>query len=111
MSFFDTIKRNAKMITGAVVFLSTVVGAAFTVDARYAKASDVQSLEQQQANFASTIKREQNTAIDKLRKQQIEDKLFELRLNPRPTQADKALIRRYEDQLHEVTQRLNTETR
>jgi len=89
-------KNNVASIVAIATFIVSIVGGTIVVEDRYAKAADLQ-----------VVRNEQHQALDQLYKRQLEDKLFELRLKPNPSQAERALIQRYEQQLQEVTQRLN----
>jgi hypothetical protein len=102
MSVAETFKSNPiKILLGSAGSIIAVVGALFTIDARYAHAADV---EQTKKETQQVIK---ETAII-LRKQVIEDKLFEYdvkkeqapdrRLSP----IDSAMQQRYKRQLEDL---------
>lgn len=83
----EKVKENPIKFTISVVTLITMlVGAVLSVDSRYAKASD---FEKQQVSI--------QYSIDQLRKQSIDDKIFELELIPEKdrTQSDKARLEKY----------------
>lgn len=92
-------------IASVVTSLATIVGAAFYVDSRYAHADDVSSIKRSQEQWAQQIIIQQNRSIDIIRKQSIEDKLFELESKTKPTTVDKALIQRYERELGVINAR------
>ena len=104
MSLLSSFKTNI----GAIMFGSAgsviaIVGALFTIDARYAHAADVQKTnnETQKQIIEST-----NT----LRRQMLEDKLFELGLkkaqDKKPLSAiDQALSDRYKQQLNDLNRK------
>lgn len=107
MITLQTFKNNVSEVSTVLAFAITIVGGAAAMEARYAKADDIRAIRDFQARSHETLRYEQKQSADVLRKQSIEDKLFELRLRPNPTQVDRAMIQRYEDQLKEVTSRLN----
>jgi hypothetical protein len=89
---------------GTILTAVTLVGTLFALDARYAKAADVA---QQQMILKQAI--EANTS--NLRKQMIEDKIFEIDLrksqnpNQRLSPIDQALRDRYQRQLDDLNAR------
>jgi hypothetical protein len=102
-SLLDTIKTNiGKVAFGSIGTVITVVAALFAVDERYAHAADVQKDKQevQAAIMEST---------QTLRKQMLEDKLFELDIkkaeakNQALAPVDAALRERYQRQLQDIT--------
>lgn len=103
----QTIKDNFQTVGTIIGFVTTIVGGAIAIESRYAKAEDIKAIKEFQYRSHEQLRFEQKQSVDVLRKQSIEDKLFELRLKQNPTQVDRALIQRYEDQLKEVTSRLN----
>ena len=105
MSLFSSFKTNI----GAIMFGSAgsviaIVGALFTIDARYAHATDVQKTnnETQKQIIEST---------NSLRKQMLEDKLFELDLKKTQDKKqqlspiDQALSDRYKQQLNDLNRK------
>lgn len=101
-TFIETVKHRVIAIAGTITVLGTIVGGVLAIESRYAKAADISDLKTQQVQIYSNVKIQQDLAVDTLRRQNLEDRLFELRLKERPTQVDKALIQRYEDQLREI---------
>lgn len=100
----DSFRNNpGKYILGSAGSIIAVVGALFTVDARYAHAADV---EKDKAQTQQVIKQ---TAIV-IRKQAVEDKLFEFDVkqaqspNGRLTPVESAIQQRYKRQLEELKQ-------
>ena len=105
MNITELLKNNAWKITlGSSGTIITLVGALFTVDARYAHAADVA------AEKAQTHRIIQETT-QTLRRQMLEDKLFELDIKKAQSRdqklspIDQALRDRYQRQLEEVTPR------
>lgn len=96
------IKQNPLMILlGSAGSIIAVVSALFTVDARYAHAADVEQDKVQTQRLVQDTTRE-------LRKQMLEDKLFELDIKksqaqpPKLTPVDQAMKDRYQRQLNEL---------
>jgi hypothetical protein len=75
-------KRNVTVIVGIATFIVSIIGGTIVVEDRYAKAADLQE-----------VAAKADRSLDLLYKRQLEDKLFELRLKPNPTQVDRALSR------------------
>jgi hypothetical protein len=105
MAVIQAIKENPwKVMLGSSGTIISLVAALFTLDARYAHAADVAKDKQQ---IQEVVK---ETTIN-LRKQMIEDKLFELDVkqaqspSQRLSPIDAALASRYKRQLDEITQR------
>jgi hypothetical protein len=91
----DLVKNNLVSTAAVITAVSVIIGSAFAVESRYAKAEQI-----------AQVKQETQMMLDFSRKQQLEDKLFELRLKPNPDSVTLAMIKRYEEQLREVTRRL-----
>lgn len=104
-NLIEMLKHNIAALTTVVTFASVTIGGAFAVESRYAKAADVADVKQQQIQIYSNMKVQQDIAVDTLRRQSLDDKLFELRLKEHPSQVDKALIERYKEQLEELNSR------
>ena len=110
-TFIETVKTRVVGIAATVTVLGTIVGGVFAVESRYAKAADIDDVKSQQVQIYSNMKIQQELAVDSLRRQTLEDRLFELRLKERPTQVERALMERYQDQLRELDTRANTNKR
>ena len=89
-----------KYTISGITLLSMLIGGAFTIDSRYAKATDFDK--QQQLISEKTI--EMRVAIDDLRKQTLVDKIFELELidENKRTQADKARLQKYRQDIRDI---------
>jgi len=105
MQVMQTIKENQwKILLGSSGTIITLVATLFTLDARYAHAADVEK-DKQQIHLAV------KSAVSNLRKQNLEDKLFELDIkreqapNQRLSPIDAALAARYKRQLEEIIQK------
>lgn len=91
----NLIKENLVTVASGLTAVSIIIGSAFAFESRYAKAEELQQ-----------IRQETQQMLDINRRQQLEDKLFELRLKQNPDTVTSAMIKRYEEQLREVTRRL-----
>ena len=105
MTVKDAFVNNpVKAILASSGSVIAIVAALFTVDARYAHAADVEKDKQQTQRVI------QETTLE-LRKQMLEDKLFELDVkqaqspNNRLTPVDAALKERYQRQIGEIARR------
>ena len=96
----QTIKENPwKVMLGSSGTIITLVGALFSIDARYAHAADV---EKDKVQTQILIKQSSQT----LRQQMLEDKLFELdakQAEGKLTPVETAMRDRYKRQLQEIT--------
>jgi hypothetical protein len=102
MQVVETIKNNPwKTLVGSAGTIITVVTALFTLDARYAHAAEV---EKQKTETQVQIQR----SVQLLRKQTLEDKVFELDIRKSQTTngklppVEEALHERYKRQLKEI---------
>ena len=102
MAVVQTILNNPwKIIFGSSGTIITLVGALFAIDARYAHAADVDN------NLASMKGQIQKSMIY-IRKQNLEDKLFEFDIkksqdkNGKLSPIDQALQGRYQQQLEDL---------
>ncbi len=109
MPVIQAIKENPlKVFFGSSGTIITLVGALFTLDARYAHAADVEK------DKVQTQKIIQDTTSN-LRKSMLEDKIFELdlkRSQERTQQlspVDKAMKDRYERQLKDINRSQRSE--
>jgi hypothetical protein len=103
MNIAEILKNNTWKITlGSSGTIITLIGALFTVDARYAHAADV-------AQDKVQTHRIIHETTQTLRRQMLEDKLFELDIkrsqsrDQKLSPIDQALRDRYQRQLEEAT--------
>lgn len=92
-----------KLIAGAISLVTVVISTAFAVDGRYARVADLTEFKQEQ-NQAIIRQGEANkAAVNNLRRQMIEDKIFEIELiNPaKRTDYDRAKLDKYKRDLKE----------
>ena len=94
----EKLKQNISEIT-AVATLS------FAVESRYARIDDVEKIKNIATDDLTKMRIEQNIGLDNLRKQTVEDKLFDIRMKEKKSQADMAMLQRYEEQLNDVNSR------
>lgn len=92
---------NLGWVLSSISGVGVIIGAFLTIDSRYAQASDVKELVQAHKEFAQQITKEQKNSINLIRKQMLEDKIFEKSLipNEKRTQTDRALLERYKEEL------------
>jgi len=102
MSIVDSVKQHPyKAVLGSATSVIAIVTALFTLDSRYAHAADVEKKEKETKLVI------QETAST-LRKQMLEDKLFELDVkkaqapNQRLSPVEQAMQERYHRQLQEL---------
>lgn len=101
MTFTEFI--NNKIVIGTtIVTIATAVSPVVLLlaDSRYVRAETIQQVQ-------SELKKSQQQAVDMVRKEQLEDELFKLRLKENKTRVDEALIQRAQDRLQETNRRLN----
>lgn len=94
-----------KVSVGVIMFAASCVGAGLYADDRYAKSSDLKA-------FITSSKKEVRMASYFIRKQDLEDKVFELDLIPenKKTDMQRAMMNRNKAQLQEVNQKIITES-
>ncbi len=94
---------NIKIIVGILVFAASCVSAGLYADDRYAKQTDLKTF------IASSTKKTEQAA-NVLRKQLLEDKIFELDLVPekKKTDVQRAMANRSKTQLQEVQTKINS---
>jgi small-conductance mechanosensitive channel len=108
-NFTQTVKENPiKSFLGTAGLLIPVVGALFLLDARYAHAEDVNKA-------LSNIQQSIDQSNANLRRQMLEDKLFELELRKAQSNKqqlnpiDQALKERYEQQIKDLNAKGNNQ--
>ena len=84
----------------AIVSVVAVVAPAWLfLDDRFAHADDVKDVRQTQKQQYEDLTRQQKEGTRNLRRQMVEDKVFELDLKDRQTTQDRALLDRYKREL------------
>lgn len=94
MYITDQLKENPiKTSISILTLVSMLIGTAFTLDSRYAKAEDIVN----QKHYIEQNSLETKFAIDQLRRQSLEDKVFEIELIPeaKRSQSDRARLEKY----------------
>ena len=88
----------------SITLISMVIGGILTIDTRYAKAADIEAQQKVIESTAKQNKIEFNYSIDQLRKQMIEDKIFELDLigDKKRSQADNARLEKFKRDLNTI---------
>lgn len=79
--------------------VAAVIPAWLFLDNRFAHAGDVKDVRQLQIDQFKQLKESHEQTRKDLRRQMVEDKVFELQLKPQPNQVDKALLDRYKREL------------
>lgn len=103
----ELLKKHISGFTTIIVGITAVVGATLAFESRYASAKEVEMMKKDNKIMYENLRQDNRVAVDSLRKQQLEDKVFELNLKPARSQTEEALLRRYNQQLKEVTDRIN----
>lgn len=96
-----------KIITGSIGALSIILGAAFTIDSRYVHAGDLVQMKQAQDKQFRQQSLESQVTVNELRKQMLEDKVFEIQLIPpqKRTDVDRARLDKYMRDLDSITRK------
>jgi hypothetical protein len=107
------IKDNLlKVLSGILSLIITIVGTAIAIDERYAHAGELEEVRKQAADSINRQQTEMNRSILILRKQNIDDKLFELDVKKSQSKSqqlgpmDDALYQRYNRQAAEIERQL-----
>lgn len=101
-NIIESLKNHFTMVASFVTILTLIIGTYITIDSRYAKAAEVErSIKQFQA--------ETRNYLDDQYRQQLEDRIFELRSKDKLSPTDNAMINRFEQRLELINQRQNRE--
>ena len=103
----EKLKQNISEITADAKLLFALIGGAIAVESRYARIEDVEKIKNIATDDLTKMRIEQNIGLDNLRKQTVEDKLFDIRMKEKKSQADMAMLQRYEEQLNDVNSRIS----
>ena len=103
-------KISVGFISACFTAVAVFVGAVITIDSRYAHAGDFADLKIQQERAIQTNRNEVRYAVDQLRKQTVEDKIFEIELVPVPkrSMADNARLEKFKRDVSDINQRWST---
>lgn len=102
----EKLKQNISEITAVATLSFALIGGAIAVESRYARIEDVEKIKDIATNDLTKMRIEQNIGLDNLRKQTVEDKLFDIRMKEKKSQTDLAMLQRYEEQLADVNSRI-----
>lgn len=96
-----------RSVSSVVGSLAAIVGAVLFVDARYAHSDSLAELQKSQIALFKRNRDEMKFAGDMLRKQLLEDKVFEMNMVPERKRSDvvRALLDRYRAQIREINLR------
>lgn len=111
MSTVDAIKENPiKAASGIIASLSIILGAIFALDARYVHAGDISEIKADQTRAIQQLTSDNQVQVNSLRKQMLEDKVFEITLiaPSKRTDADRARLDKYQRDLEEINTRIRT---
>ncbi len=94
-------------ITATIAALTSILGTAFFIDARYAHADEVRAAEADAAHALKSQKRNMRREFLTLRSEQLDDKVFELKYKQASQKSkfnalDAAMLDRYERNLRDV---------
>ena len=94
------VKYIATLVGMAVAVITTV----FTLDARYVHADELQQFKTEHAQAIQQVSRDSQLQVITLRKQMIEDKVFEITLikPEKRTDIDRARLDKYQRDLDEI---------
>lgn len=102
----EKLKTNLSSVVGIITLVGAILGSFIAIDSRYASAKD---FEEYQENTSRQLEKYQRESINntlELRKQSLEDKIFELEIRKNPSQVDRALLNRYKEQLKETLENM-----
>lgn len=85
------LKKVVTLLTATITTLSIIIGAFITIEDRYTNKDDVVKVE-----------RDVNEFVTKVRVDNLVDKVFELNLKEKKSEADKAMIYRYQMELEYI---------
>jgi hypothetical protein len=104
----DIKQISVATLASVVSSVSVILGSAFYIDARYVHAEDIPQYEQKYANQIKQVIHENRINSLTLRKQLIEDKLFEYESKRNRNSYDNAMINRYNREIQLINSQLNT---
>ena len=102
----EKLKENLGTLSVIGTCVVALIAGVITVESRYAHAEEVKALKEVAGANLRQMRIEQSIGLDTLRKQSVEDKIFDLRLKEKPTQVERAMLDRYKEQLEEVNRRI-----
>ncbi len=102
----NKVKENWSSLGVLLTAIGTIIGVFLTVDTRYAHSDEVTKLKKEQQQVIKQNRYDLSQSTNLLRKQSLEDKIFDIELIPNSTrsQYDKARLEKYKSDLNEVNQ-------
>lgn len=102
---FETIKAKVGLVFSLFTGLTTIVGAVFAVDSAFVRAADFVQFKTETARAIQQQGYDNQISVNILRKQQLEDKIFEIQLvlPEKRSQMDRARLEKYQRDLQEIT--------
>lgn len=95
-------ENPVKIVISVLTAASMMIGSVLYVDDRYAHATDVSTDISTLKDQQKQMLQQQHDTITQLRRESLEDKIFELSNKPHPTDNDRALINYYTNKLHDL---------
>lgn len=104
------VSKPLAWLASVVGSIAVISGAAFWLITNLAWASDIAAIKESVKELAKQSRVNTEYAVDKLRKQNLEDQIFAIQLVPesRRTDAQRAMLDRFQSQAREVDQRWMT---
>ena len=98
------LSQKVKIIAGLISGLTVIISTAFAIDSRYAKTQELTNFKQEQNQAIVQQGRANQGIVNNLRRQMLEDKIFEIELiNPaKRTDYDRAKLEKYKRDLQEL---------
>lgn len=101
-----------KKLASSVGIAVAAIGGFLQFDSYYAHAADISGLKQAQEQAVVQQRIESRYAMDQIRKQYLQDKVFELNLIEKPTPVQKAMKEKYQMDLEAINGKwVNRETK
>ncbi len=86
-----------KILGGTITTLGIIAGAVLSIDSRYVHADDLTQFKQEHARGIQQLGSDSQVQVNDLRRQMLEDKIFEIQLIPpnKRTDSDRARLDKY----------------
>lgn len=101
----EVVIKNISILIPVISLVLTLVVSVVAFDTRYAKSKTVDRLLESQTHAHHQSETDHKRLVDAIRLKQLEDHLFELRLQSKLSPAEQALVRRYEREVEEINVR------
>ena len=99
-----------KKTASAITIAAAAIGFFLQFDSYYAHASDIEGLRKSQENAIVQQRIESRYSMDQIRRQYLEDKIFEINLISHPTQVQKAMLEKYQSDLNMINTKWQQQT-